>query len=397
MPRSPVKELRQRARAIGLYELNLFEQAIKGEEPDPDRTRQERTAHCDRLANASGAVIRSGLALGISLPELERRVRAIELACERLQLWQSVPGCSDDAPTELATGTELPADLARAQLRQRLERLRVPRDLWQQFTQHTDLDAMPADQIVRLRDWLAIREAQCDYVTSCERDLDRALAELTYLERVIHGLPLNRSPLDGPRPASIDQPALASRAESSGPQDGSGTSGTDDRYRQEATPARARTSNNSMPSAARKSGPRSPTGGQNEPLPQPPHPVSIEAVSPAVMEKLKGLALRGSLVPAATDPTIESLGNRVYRLDKGDAVVVDHNEDLVLRAFLKSAALDHMRLVDQSGVVNAQKILGNLTKKYEGRFAAAIRLPKRKGRGGYFVRIRVAEAAASPS
>ena len=147
-----------------------------------------------------------------------------------------------------------------------------------------------------------------------------------------------------------------------------------------------------MPSAARKSDMDSAIDG--EPLPQKPHPVSIEAIAPAVIQSIKeatGLQKR-----PASEPTIIFLGNRTYRVDDGDPVVIDMNEDNVLQAFLKSPALLLAMLIDKSGVPNAQKILSNLTTKYNRRFAPAIRLPGGKARGGYHVRIQLGNNTSSP-
>jgi hypothetical protein len=69
-------------------------------------------------------------------------------------------------------------------------------------------------------------------------------------------------------------------------------------------------------------------------------------------------------------------------------VAVTDAEDLVLLAFLRCPAMSLGKLVDESGVPHAARVLARLVAKYSGRFAAAVRRPRRKGNGGYAARVR---------
>src|SRR5581483_5503136 len=77
-----------------------------------------------------------------------------------------------------------------------------------------------------------------------------------------------------------------------------------------------------------------------------------------------------------------ALGSRQHRVGSGPVIKVTKREDGVLRIFLGDgqkipalAVLDHATLVRRSGYDDARTILKALRAKYEGVFAASIRLP----------------------
>jgi len=72
---------------------------------------------------------------------------------------------------------------------------------------------------------------------------------------------------------------------------------------------------------------------------------------------------------------------------------VTASESDVLGAFLRYRALFLEELKSVSGRTHAHKVLARLRGKADGAFAAAIRLPRRRGNGGYAVLIREATAA----
>jgi hypothetical protein len=82
------------------------------------------------------------------------------------------------------------------------------------------------------------------------------------------------------------------------------------------------------------------------------------------------------------------LGNRQYRVGESTPVTVEENEDNVLQAFLKQSTMDEQTLVAKSGVDHARKVLGKLKTKYDAIMKRAIRLPGRRGNGGYYVAIK---------
>jgi hypothetical protein len=85
---------------------------------------------------------------------------------------------------------------------------------------------------------------------------------------------------------------------------------------------------------------------------------------------------------------IISLGKRQYKIGDADPIMVEANEDFVLLAFLEQASMDGPMLINRAGFDNAPRVLRNICKKYDGRFAPAITLPRKKGEGGYHVAIR---------
>jgi hypothetical protein len=100
--------------------------------------------------------------------------------------------------------------------------------------------------------------------------------------------------------------------------------------------------------------------------------------------------------PKSIDDTIVSLGDRQYRIGARAPRAVTASEDAVLNAFINHPAMDDPKLkIQAKGVTEPGKTLRDLRKKYDGEFAPAIKLPGKKGKGGYHVRI-VLDSSASP-
>jgi hypothetical protein len=78
----------------------------------------------------------------------------------------------------------------------------------------------------------------------------------------------------------------------------------------------------------------------------------------------------------------------VYRIGDGEPIKVEESDDDVLRAFLDTPAMNRPQLTEHFGDGNAPRVLKRLTKKYGGVFARHIRLPGKRGQGGYHVNIR---------
>lgn len=99
-------------------------------------------------------------------------------------------------------------------------------------------------------------------------------------------------------------------------------------------------------------------------------------------------------LPSSPSPTqqvfIIDLGRNVYSTSEShQPVMVTPLEDLVLQAFIKQPAMDSKDLIRfAAGSRTAPRVLAELTTKYGGIFAPAIRLPGGKGRGGYRVNVR---------
>ncbi len=90
---------------------------------------------------------------------------------------------------------------------------------------------------------------------------------------------------------------------------------------------------------------------------------------------------------------IISHGNRQYSMAGHTLLTVDDNEDSVLQAFLTQPSMNHPTLIQLAGFDCAPRVLKGLTEKYNAVFALAVRLPRRKGAGGYTVAIQRASAA----
>jgi hypothetical protein len=83
-----------------------------------------------------------------------------------------------------------------------------------------------------------------------------------------------------------------------------------------------------------------------------------------------------------------SMGERQYRINGSDPLVVTAPEDCVLKAFLGQPAMDEPTLKLKTKIEEAAKVLRALEKGYGKVFAPAIRLAGKKGTGGYHVRIK---------
>jgi hypothetical protein len=121
--------------------------------------------------------------------------------------------------------------------------------------------------------------------------------------------------------------------------------------------------------------------------------VTVVGDIPAVMSTTTGLAAVAPTAPALPpdDPTVWYHGEHVYSADMTgrDPVVVTDEEHDVLTAFArKQIAMTRADIEKSANVTNAPRIMKQLAKRYHGRFAAAVRRPGVKGKGGYFVRVR---------
>jgi hypothetical protein len=91
---------------------------------------------------------------------------------------------------------------------------------------------------------------------------------------------------------------------------------------------------------------------------------------------------------APSNSVIIRLGEREYRIGDAEPITVSDNEDSVLQAFLRQASMDGPALVENAGFERAPKVLRDLKVNYDGIFGPAIRMPGKKGKGGYHVAIR---------
>jgi hypothetical protein len=82
------------------------------------------------------------------------------------------------------------------------------------------------------------------------------------------------------------------------------------------------------------------------------------------------------------------LGSRRYRIGNQEIAAQD-NEHNLLQAFLKNPAMDEKSLIRTSGVPHAPKLLKRFSEKYSIK-EPTIRLPKAKGRGGYYLDVKSA-------
>jgi hypothetical protein len=99
-------------------------------------------------------------------------------------------------------------------------------------------------------------------------------------------------------------------------------------------------------------------------------------------------------------PPIVSLGGGRYRVGRFDPIKVTQREDWVLTAFVRKSPLTKGELADLIAEIEPEDAVGVLrslkgTKKrvakYNGLFANAIRLPGKRGAGGYHVNVRRAD------
>lgn len=113
--------------------------------------------------------------------------------------------------------------------------------------------------------------------------------------------------------------------------------------------------------------------------------------NPEVIERaaLKWAANRTA--PTADKPAavIVQVSDRGFAVDGGEPISVTAMEAAILGAFAKCARpMTTAELERESGYQNPRKVLAGFVKKHAGTpFAAAVRLPGRKGGGGYFVRV----------
>jgi hypothetical protein len=111
--------------------------------------------------------------------------------------------------------------------------------------------------------------------------------------------------------------------------------------------------------------------------------------------RLAAMSLREAVVRilgALEEPAgcIIDLGNRIYSIG-GREKQVTQREDDVLQAFTDAPALSQKDLIASAGFDRAPRVLQKLRERYDGMFAPAITLPRRKGAGGYVVNVRAHE------
>jgi hypothetical protein len=88
-------------------------------------------------------------------------------------------------------------------------------------------------------------------------------------------------------------------------------------------------------------------------------------------------------------PVILSLGNRQYRIGAHAPCTVQDAEDRVLQAFVGRPTMDTRALKCLAPeILDPGKVLRTLCIRYDSRFAPAITLPGRKGKGGYHVAVK---------
>src|SRR5262249_52134326 len=103
-------------------------------------------------------------------------------------------------------------------------------------------------------------------------------------------------------------------------------------------------------------------------------------------ECAKAADLLAQVVPGDADSGtgINYFGNRQYASSGCTSPqTLTEREDSVLQAFLGRTSMDLATLKELSGEQEAARILKRLTRNYGGAFAPSIRLPGRKGKGGY--------------
>ena len=90
--------------------------------------------------------------------------------------------------------------------------------------------------------------------------------------------------------------------------------------------------------------------------------------------------------PATDQPTIFRHSLRCYSLEQRPPVTVTREEDSILTAFQKRCMpMETAELENLSGVTNPSRVMKRLAHTFA---AAAVRLPGKKGAGGYFVRVK---------
>jgi hypothetical protein len=118
---------------------------------------------------------------------------------------------------------------------------------------------------------------------------------------------------------------------------------------------------------------------------------------PNTSRKGKGPGRRGYSKEVKGSPCkIIALGDSTYRVNEGEPIKVTEREDLLLRSFLAKSPLTKTELEKATGIAgeDAVTVLRSLKgtekrpAKYKGAFAASIRMPGARGRGGYHVSIQ---------
>lgn len=94
------------------------------------------------------------------------------------------------------------------------------------------------------------------------------------------------------------------------------------------------------------------------------------------------------VIEVEEQPVIWHHGGRSYSSDGANPVTVTHEEGRVLQAFLRAGRSLETRELEDGGVTNVARVVGQLLRRYGGRFAPAIRTPKGVKGGGYFIRVR---------
>lgn len=88
---------------------------------------------------------------------------------------------------------------------------------------------------------------------------------------------------------------------------------------------------------------------------------------------------------------IISHGDGCYSINGLDPISVDGNDDLVLQAFVNRSAYDLKGLRQATNLPRPNDVLKRLCEKYGEAFAPAIFRPLSRSKGGYRVKIRVAQ------
>jgi hypothetical protein len=103
-------------------------------------------------------------------------------------------------------------------------------------------------------------------------------------------------------------------------------------------------------------------------------------------------ALKDVLEPAGVAPTLPTIwfhAERQYSIDRVTLLKVSEEFDYILQAFLESqAAMETSDIERKAGVTNASRAIKSLAEWNEGVFNSAIRIPRGKAKGGYFIRVK---------
>jgi hypothetical protein len=117
------------------------------------------------------------------------------------------------------------------------------------------------------------------------------------------------------------------------------------------------------------------------------NPRSLDAELKLEYVKAKEKITAPPAVPAwaKAGAPIYVVGERAYSIGGSAPMIVTDREDTVLQSFIGNPAMDLPALANKSGLPahSIPAIVGQLRKKYDGRFRTALSPPGRKGRGGY--------------